>query len=409
MNILVVHNSYRQAGGEDEVYRAEVDLLRSKGHNVLTFHLKNENIEAGNLVSLASRTIWNHESYRSLRDLIRRNQPAVVHVHNTLPLVSPSAYYACAGERVPVVQTLHNYRLICPAATLFRDGNHCRECVGRTFLPAVTHKCYRGSLGASATVATMLSAHRLAGTWKRRVAVYLALSEWSRQLFSSSGLPREKVRVKPNFVYPDPGGRVERQEGSLRALFVGRLTPEKGVRQLLQAWRQIGASCPLEIVGDGPLASEVRQAAEQVPGIHWLGAIGKDEVFRRMASASMLLVPSVWHEPFSLAVIEAYAMGLPVIASGTGALQEIVLHGETGLLASPDNENLLVAAVRQLAGDVELRRKMGIRARREFTSRYTAERNYAMLMKAYRLAGGHAIQGVLDPLDACDPAVAEKA
>ena len=224
MDVLVIHNSYRQRGGEDEVFHTEIEMLRSRGHRVVTYHVSNDLVELRNPATLAAGTIWNSRSYAAIRKLIRTEKPQLAHVHNTLPLISPSAYYAAKREGLPVVQTLHNYRLLCPAGTLYRDGATCMECVDRkTALPAVAHRCYRDSTAASATVASMLEIHRVLGTWTRAVDIYIALTAWTRNLFITAGIPSEKIVVKPNFVFPVPVRNVRAHGGASTALFAGRL------------------------------------------------------------------------------------------------------------------------------------------------------------------------------------------
>src|SRR5581483_9761958 len=194
----------------------------------------------------AARTVWSRPAYRVLRELLRAHRPAVAHFHNTFPLISPAAYYACRAERVPVVQTLHNFRLLCPNALFFRDGRVCEDCLGKAVpWPGVAHKCYRGSRSASAAVCTMLTVHRALGTWHTAVDRFIALTDASRRKFVAGGLPADKIAVKANFVDPDPGPGTG---AGGYGVFVGRLSAEKGVGTLLKAWQQLGRDVPLKIV-----------------------------------------------------------------------------------------------------------------------------------------------------------------
>ena len=389
MDVLVVHNSYRQHGGEDEVFRAEVGLLKARGHRVIVHHVSNTAFDNQGLISLGLATVWNQQSYVTLRRLIRDQRPQVVHMHNTLPLVSPSAYYAAKREGIPVIQTLHNYRLLCPAGTLYRNGAICTECVGRAVpLPGIAHRCYRDSPGATAAIAAMLGVHRMLGTWRDQIDRYLALSHWSRDLFVEAGLPAKRIQVKPNFLFPDPRNAVTTRVREKRALFVGRLTEEKGVRTLLRAWQGIGENIPLDIIGDGPLAVEVDRATREMPGVRWHGAVAKAKVYEAMATAQMLIAPSEWYEPFGLSVVEAYALGMPVIASKVAGLRETIREGRTGLHFEPGDANQLRSHVIWMASADTKREAMGIEARYEFERHYTAEANYGQLMEAYRMAIG---------------------
>jgi glycosyltransferase involved in cell wall biosynthesis len=297
-------------------------------------------------------------------------------------LLSPAVYFAAASEGVPVVQTLHNYRLLCPSSVLFRENRICERCLDtRSPWPAVQHGCYRNSRPASAAAASMLTIHRLLETFKKHVTTYIALSEFARAKFIQGGLSPEKLVVKPNFIEPDPGSG--KGLGNY-CMFVGRLTREKGVLTLLDAWTRLSPPFDLEIAGDGDLAPEVAAAAKQCPRIRWLGRLQKEHLYERMKNAAALIVPSVWYEPFGVVVAEAFAMGLPVIASKIGALTELVEHGRTGFHFEPGDPSGLAAQVSSLQAQPRLFRGMRAEARREFERCYTGDRNYPLLMDIYR-------------------------
>lgn len=382
MKALLVHNFYQRPGGEDQVFTAEADLLKSRGHEVLRYSTHNDKVSDKNVLSLAKITVWNGKAYRELRELLRQEQPHMVHLHNTFPLISPAAYYAAQAEGVPVVQTLHNYRLLCPDALFLREGRVCEDCLGRAVpWPGVVHACYRESRTASGVVAAMLAAHRTLDTWTEAVDTYIALTEFARQKFIQGGLPAQKIVVKPNFLHPDPGPG-DGQGGY--ALFVGRLSPEKGVETLLAAWERLGAALPLRIVGDGPLAPEVMAAAERLEGIEWMGMQSKAQVLALMKAARFLVFPSVWYEGFPMVFAEACAVGLPVIAGDLGSMSSLVDHGRTGLHFRPgDPESLATQVKRTLNYPVELK-QMRQEARKEFETKYTAEKNYWQLMEIYK-------------------------
>jgi glycosyltransferase involved in cell wall biosynthesis len=391
VRILIAHNFYQQRGGEDLVFEEEAQLLESRGHEVLRYTAHNDAIDALPRVTLALRTIWNHRVHTELRELIGRTRPAVMHVHNTLPLLSPAVYHAARAERVPVVQTLHNYRQVCPAATCFRDGRICTDCVGRSVpLPAVWHACYRTDRMASAVVAAMLSVHRLAGTWRKRVDMYIAPSAMTRELFVKAGLPPERIVVKPNFVAPDPGPG--RGTGGY-VLFVGRLAVEKGLHTLLDAWR-LGHLPELRIVGDGPLAPVIAAAAASLPHVRWLAEQERGQVLALLRDATCLVFPSEWYETFGRVIIEAFAAGTPVIAAAHGAAVELVEDGSTGLHFRPGDSRDLVEKVKALTADTDRLSQMRLAARRAFELRYTAEANYRMLLDIYEgvLAGASSVR-----------------
>jgi glycosyltransferase involved in cell wall biosynthesis len=394
VNILIVHNFYKQAGGEDQCVAAEAELLASHGHRVVRYDVSNHAIDAMGRVNLAARTVWSRPAARELQDLIRTHRPAIVHFHNTFPLISPSAYYVAQRANVRVVQTLHNFRLGCANALFFRDGRVCEDCLGRAFpWPALLHSCYRDSRAATAAVVTMLTAHRALGTWSREVDTYISLSDFSRRKLIACGLPADKIVVKPNFVSPDPGPG---SGGGGYAIFVGRLSAEKGVGTLLDAWRQLNGTLPLKIVGDGPLAPSVRAAIADTDAVEWLGSLPSEAVYRLIGEAMMLVVPSECYETFGRVIVEAFAKGTPVIASAHGSMAELVEEGVTGLQFKPGSADELASAVRRLISDPAGWARMRRAARQAYVAKFTAAANYSALMTIYeqclakRAAPGHA-------------------
>jgi glycosyltransferase involved in cell wall biosynthesis len=389
--VLMVHNRYQQPGGEDAVFEAEVALLRARGHKVITMVLDNDDIPRQRSVlaagRLALRTIWSRESAAHVRALIETYQPDLAHFHNIFPLVSPAALHTCRSLGVPVVMTLHNYRLICPAATLYRDGAICELCVGRTPWPSVIHSCYRGSHGQSAVVAGMLSVHRLRHTWQRDVSTYVALTRFARAKLIAGGLPASRIVVKPNFLTHDPG--LGQADGDF-ALFVGRLDQTKGIDRLLHAWTTERVGVPLRIAGDGPLADMVQEAVVRNSHIIWLGRLERSAVLDLMRQARVLVFPSVWYEGFPVTLVEALACGLPVVAPRIGAMAEIIRDGETGLLYAPPttdaNGHHIVSAARQVMDDQRLRASLSQAARDDYLAHYTAESGYRQLLATYARA-----------------------
>lgn len=384
MRILSVHSRYQIRGGEDECREAEERLLREMGHLVEVYEENNESVGYRGKTQLALRTVWSVEAHKTLRRRLIEQTHDVVHVQNFFPLISPSVYYAAKAEGVPVVQTLHNYRLLCPNALFFRDGHVCEDCMGKFVpWPGVLHGCYRESRTASGAVAAMLTVHRTMRTWIKMVDVYIALTEFARQKFIEGGLPAEKIVVKPNFVYSDLG--IGEGRGGY-ALFVGRLSPEKGLDTLLAAWERLGEKVPLKIVGEGPLASQVVEAVKKLDHVEWLGRRPMEEVYALMGEATVLIFPSKWYETFGRVAVEAFAKGTPVIAANIGAIAELIDHGRTGLHFRPgDSEDLAAKVEWALAHPGELAR-MRREARADFEAKYTAKENYRRLMEIYTLA-----------------------
>jgi glycosyltransferase involved in cell wall biosynthesis len=390
MKILIAHNYYQQPGGEDQCVAAEAALLRAQGHEVIKYSLHNDSISELGRFQVASRTIWSQPAYQEMRALIRARRPQIVHFHNTFPLISPAAYYAARAENVRVVQTLHNFRLLCPNAIFFRAGRVCEDCLGRSIpWPGVVHKCYRDSRAASATAAVMLTAHRAVETWHKAVDVFIALTQFSRDKFIQGRLPAGKIAVKPNFVYPDPGlGAGTGKYG----LFVGRLSAEKGLDTLLKAWAILRENVPLKIVGDGPLAAMVEEAAANDSRIEWLGRKPAEEVHALIGEARFLLCPSSCYENFPMVIVEAFAKGTPVIASDLGAMAEVVGHGRTGLRFGPGGASDLASTVQDLSADLPALSRMRQAARKEYDDKYTVESNYRLLAAIYERVLGSPIE-----------------
>lgn len=387
MKILVAHNFYQQPGGEDQCVSAEILMLKNFGQDVAEYFMYNDTISSISKLQLAARTVWNWQTYNGLRQLLREQRPQIVHFHNTFPLISPAAYYAARSENVTVVQTLHNFRLSCANGLLFRDDRPCEDCIGRSVpWPAVLHKCYRHSRAASATVAMMLTVHRGIGTWHKVVDAYIALSETNRNKLIAAGLPADKIAVKGNFAYPDPG--VGRGAGGY-AIYAGRLSPEKGVKTLLGAWSHLDGKLPLRIVGDGPLAGAVREAALNNAAIRWMGQVSLERVYELIGNATALILPSQCYENFPRVLIEALAKGTPVIASKIGAMAEIVDDGRTGLLFQPGNPADLAAKVQCIVANPEALASMRSAARHDFDRHFTVSANHEALMNIYERAIKH--------------------
>ena len=386
MCVLLIHNRYRQPGGEDVVFESEKLLLERYGHKVITFTEDNAKLSKVNPLKIAVNAVWSREAQRKILKLIEEKKPNVVHFHNTFLRISPAAYYVVKKKGIPVVQTLHNYRVICPGSLLMRNGHVCENCLKKKVpWPGVIHGCWRNSKAGTALVVVMLVVHRLLRTWTEQVDVYITPTEFVRRKFIEGGLPAEKIVVKPNFVYPDPGIGEHKENF---ALFVGRLSAEKGVRTLLSAWRLL-KDIPLKIVGNGQLMTEVKERVERERfAVEVLGWRTREEVLALMRNASFLLFPSEWYETFGMTIIEAFACGLPVIASRLGAMAEIIEDGRTGLLFEPGNPEDLAAKVEWLLSHPQELARMSKEARAEYEAKYTAERNYEMLMAIYHRALG---------------------
>lgn len=394
MKTLIVHNRYQHKGGEDAVVLSEKNLLAGHGMDVELLEVNNDAI-----VNLRGKLAASVSMFRSahgvelLEKSIARFKPDVVHVHNWFPTLSPGVFWACKKRGIPVVHTLHNYRLLCANGLLFRDGGVCEDCVGTAFRTAgVIHACYRGSRAGTAIVTAGILTHWAAGTWHRAVDRFLALTEFARTKLIEGGLPATKIVVKPNFLDYDPGLRA----GNLGYFaFVGRLSEEKGILSLLQCWREDIHLPLLKIAGSGPLEAQVRESAASLKNVEWLGPRSSGEVADIMGGAQGLLCPSLWYEGSPRVVIESLAVGTPVIAPRTGSYPELITDGKSGVLfAAPDPEGLRVC-VKELAGSNML---AGMRAgaRAEYETRYTASINFDLLVRIYEEVIGRAPAALAD-------------
>lgn len=373
MKILIAHNAYRHRGGEDLVVEAETELLQANGHEVIELRRDNKSMHGGRL-SLAMDSLWSRSAYHELAALIVDRKPDVIHAHNTFPQLSPAIYWSAARAGVPVVQTLHNFRLLCAQAMFLRNGTICEDCLGKLPWRGVLRKCYRDSLGESAALVSMLALHRRLGTYAHKVARYVALSEFSRRRFVEGGLPADRIAVKPNFVEIAAAPEQPRANG----LYVGRLSLEKGLSMLIEALKP-APSVHVDIVGDGP----ERDALAGNPQLSLLGWAPQEQVYERMRRAAYLLLPSVAYEQFPRVLAEAFACGLPIIGARQGPLQELIRDRQTGLLFEPGSAKDLTEKVKFAHEHAAAMRVMGQNARVEYEEKYSARRNHQILMDIY--------------------------
>jgi glycosyltransferase involved in cell wall biosynthesis len=367
MRILIVHNAYQQRGGEDAVVEAEIALLRAHGVEVRSYERHNDEIVEQSAARSAIDALWSRRTTSEVSRLLADWRPDIVHAHNTFPLISPSVFWAASKARVPVVQTLHNFRLLCLQGTMLRDDKPCTTCVGRSPLPGVVHGCYRGSRPQSAVLAASLLLHRGLGTWHTRVDRFIALTTFCRDRMIEGGLDPARIVVQPNFadVQPQPPP----PQGRQGLLYVGRLSHEKGITVLAKASGAL-AEPSLRIAGTGPLASLL----ETSPGCRMLGHLNPQGVQAEMSRSVALVVPSTCFEGFPRALVEAYACSLPVIASRLGSLAELVEHGVTGLLVEPGDAGALAEAMRWALAHPERMAQMGQAARSRYEEHYTPAR-----------------------------------
>ena len=392
MRILLIHNSYRQPGGEDVVFEQEAALLLSAGHHVHVIRRSNHELRLNTWVEQArsfGSSIWSNRNYDEVAGILRRERFDVAHVHNTQSVISPSVLWACRKYGVPVVQTLHNYRLFCPAATFYKEGKVCEECLSHGLHRAVHSACFQGSRTNTTGVVANIAFHRAVHTWRDAVHTYIALAPFAKQKFAEAGIPSGKIVVKPNFVSPDPGYSEECGE---YAIFVGRLTPEKGVHTLLAAMPKLKRPIRLVIVGDGPERNRIEEQirALRLADITMMGQQPRSATLRLIRHARLLIFPSEWYETFGLTMVEAMACGVPVIASRIGVVSDAIVHGKTGLLFTPGDPVALAQTIENAWDDADRMLMLARNARREYEEKYTAERNLQQLTSIYTTAASTA-------------------
>jgi glycosyltransferase involved in cell wall biosynthesis len=381
MRILVVHHRYRVRGGEDQAVDREVALLREAGVEVELWERDSkEIIGLAARINAAREMPYSEQSRDELAKIIDSFQPRIIHVHNFFPTFTPSIYDACVAAKVPLVQTLHNFRIFCASGVLSRNGKPCELCLGGSTLPALRYACYQDSRLSTFALTRMINHHRAQNTWNRKINAFIALSKFSAGKFAEGGIQREKIFVKPNFAFPPATPLAHTSE--LYALYVGRLSEEKGIRTLLKAWE--GVTTPLWIVGDGPLRAEVEAKKSQF--IKVLGVMPAQSVARIMSKADFLVVPSECYENFPLVVAEAFSMGLPVVASRLGALAEIVRHEKNGLLFEAGNADNLRNVTQMLTKNQKMKESLSEGAKADYLERYTPKANLKTLLEIYQAA-----------------------
>ncbi|PKG23766.1 glycosyl transferase [Niallia nealsonii] len=361
-----------------------MNLLSSRGIDVHLYSVHNDSIKGlGPLGKMraAIETTWSFTEYKKIKRFLIDMKPDVVHIHNFFPLISPSIYYACTSLKIPVVQTLHNYRIICPAATFLRDNKICELCLTGSIVNSIRHGCYHDSNVQTLPVSSMISVNKFIGTWNSKVNRYIALTNFAKSKFVESGISSDKVVIKPNFIQRKEIKQKNKDENYI--LFVGRISIEKGVHHLLEAWRSIQdkKNIKLIIIGDGP---EKQQLASRysMEDVIFLGKQNEEVVLQYMKNARYLVVPSIWYEGFPMTIVEAYSFGTPVICSSIGSLKEVVEDGITGFHFE-NNNSFQLGKVIEKALSYERYDQMCNKVFQKFNENYTAEINYKQLKGIY--------------------------
>jgi glycosyltransferase involved in cell wall biosynthesis len=370
-------------GGEDEVVKAEKNMLEKFGHEVLLYETSNSKINErtllGKLLFLFKEVCWSRESYDAVHQLIRREKPDIAHFHNTFFSITPSAYDACYNSGVPIVQTLHNYRFLCPIGVFYREGHLCEDCLQRGKISAVVNKCWRNSYIYSFILSKILRHIEKKKILSKKISSYIALSPFSRKKFIDYGFDQEKVFVKSNFI---DFSLAFLPRNRTYGVFIGALRDYKGVRTLLRAWKDFKIDFLLKIIGVGPLQDELKAYA-QGEKVEFLGAKSLAETLSFISASLFLVVPSECYETFSRVTMEAFACGVPVIATNHGVLKDLVEDEKTGLLFERSDSSDLAKKVGLLIKDPSLARALGENARKVYQEKYTESANYDQLIEIY--------------------------
>ena len=388
MKILIVHNRYREPGGEDAVVQTEFNLLKSFKEDVRLYERNNAEIDDHSFFERL-KFLWQMGSCRDscgdLGRILREFKPDVVHFHNIFFMLTPAVYQVCVDENIPVVQSLHNFRLLCSNALFFRNNRVCEECFEHKNLwRGVRYGCYRNSRWMTALMVRMLENYWKKGTWIKDVDMYITATEFGRRKYIAAGIPSERIVVKPNIDREKVSMEQESQDGGY-ALYAGRLSPEKGVEVLLKAWRK-KSLLPLKIAGDGPLTDQLKRDAEGIPDLEFLGFVSSDRYQEYFKKAKFLIVPSLCYENFPRVVAEAYLYGIPVVASDLGGFPEIVRHQETGALFRAGDHDDLLNKIQWLMSQESERPLMRRKIHELYTTLYSERRNYETLKDIYARA-----------------------
>lgn len=388
MKVLLIHNFYQSSSpsGEGVVFQNELKILEKNGIDVIKYTRHNDEIQKFGIydkLGLPFKNIWSIETYREIKKLIKKEKPDIAHFHNIWYLISPSAYYACKDAGVPIVQTLHNFRIFCANGLLLRNGKVCEACLNRAPWRSVLYGCYRGSHLCSIPIAMTEWTHQIVGTWKNVVNTYIALTNFSKNKFIQAGLKQDKIYVKPNFLTnpPEPD-----YSNNGYAIFIGRLSKEKGIDILIEAFKRLSISLKLIIVGSGLLKNKLEKTVklENLSNIQFVCSIKHEQCIELLKKSSFLIMPSVCYEGFPVVICESFACGKPVIASNLGAMAELVEDGKTGFLFEPGNPEDLALKIKWMMENEDVCIEMGKNARKVFEEKYTGEKNFYISLKIYQ-------------------------
>jgi glycosyltransferase involved in cell wall biosynthesis len=385
MKILLCHNFYRKFGGEDSAVIALKQILESKGFSVVFYSRDNKETSRYSLAQklfLFPNTFFSLRTYRDIKKIATEFKPDVAHIHNTFPLISPSIYSALKRAKIPIVQTIHNFRFLCPNGQFYSKGEICERCKNGNYISAIVRKCYRSSYILSFLYAASIWLHRILGTFSKKVDKALCLSDFTASKLTERLFCPGKTVVISNFLNADFTSDCHREK---YAVFIGRLSKEKGLLTLIRAFEGI-KEFNLKIMGDGPMAEQLKEYVRRnkISNVELLGFIDGGKRFEILKKAMFSIIPSEWYENQPMAVLEAFAFGVPVIASKIGSLEEIVEDGKNGLLFQMGNSNDLRDKIKHFIDNTGKRMICSEYARYCAETKYSAETNCSKLLKIYK-------------------------
>ena len=377
MKVLIVHNFYKIRAGEFSVLKNEIKLLKDNGNEVITFYKDNKNIKSffSKIIHFL-RIVYSRNIFNEFDNYLKQNKPDVIHVHNFFPIMTPAIFFAAKKNNIPIIHTLHNYRLICPTSTLMHNNRIYEKSIINGPFSTIIDKVYRNSYLGTFALARMISYHKKYNTWDNQVDKFIALTNFSKSKFVEANFLSHKIEIKSNFVFDMYDPDSDKKE---YALFIGRISEEKGIRYLIKAWEKIDYK--LIIAGTGPLENFIRSRLNE--NIIFLGKQNKEEIRNLMNAASFLIIPSIWYEGFPMVILEAYSAGLPVLGSRIGSIEEVVLDDITGLHFESNNSRDIVKKVNRIIKNRELLKKLSKNARKEYLEKYTPTKNYDILKNIY--------------------------
>jgi glycosyltransferase involved in cell wall biosynthesis len=381
MKVLQVHNFYQQGSGEDTQMRQEAALMRFNGWEVLQYFVSNDaidNLNSMQKIELGIGVFWSHKHYKAIRRLLRSERPNICHVHNFFPLISPSVFAACKSSRVPVVATIHNYRLMCANGLFLRNDMACEDCLSKTMFNGIKHACYRNSKSLTAIAAAAFEAHHALNSWNRNVTRFIALTSFMKEKLVQKGIESEKIYIKPNFI--QSGNLPIRTQGE-HLLFVGRLDRVKGADMI----KNIAESRPniiIRVLGEGVL----KDSFHGLPNVKLLGQQPHEKVLEEISQCRAVVLPTRFYEGMPLSVIEAFACGKPVITTNHGALPEMVTPEITGWLFEPNNLEDLLRCVDQATSQNFDAASFEMACLDAYQTNYSVSENFDLLSSIYQSA-----------------------